>query len=79
MKERPFTTRQHPELEKWVIIQRVGTDSYNVFLHVEGQNFRVNPVPAETLEDAQWLRDMLCNALGKIVADAKGEYYYDDK
>lgn len=68
------TTRRNPEMEKYVEIRPVTIeghpDAHNVFLKVTNQSFRVTPYGCETKEEAEWTRDMLCVALGKVVSDA---------
>lgn len=69
-----YTTRQHPEMEKYVRIQPVITEDgeqFAVYLQVGNQSLRVGQYPEETVQGAEWLRDMLCIALAKIVADAR--------
>ena len=68
-------TRRNPEMEKYVEIRPVvmegSPDAHNVFLKVTNQSFCVSHYRCETKEDAEWMRDMLCVALAKIVADAR--------
>jgi hypothetical protein len=68
-------TRRNPEMEKYVEIQPVVMkgypDAHNVFLRVTNQRFQVMQYGCETREDAEWMRDMLCIALAKIVADSR--------
>jgi hypothetical protein len=67
-------TRKNPEMEKYVEIQPVVMkgypDAHRVYLKVTSQSFQVTPYGCETKEEAEWMRDMLCIALAKIVADA---------
>ena len=67
-------TRRNPEMEKYVEIRPVvmegSPDAHNVFLKVTNQSFCVSHYGCETKEDAEWMRDMLCVALAKIVADS---------
>lgn len=60
----------HP-LEKYVTIAPVVMedfpDAHHVFLQVTNQRFCVTPHGCDTKEDAEWTRDMLCVALGKIL------------
>ena len=62
-----------PEMEKYIEIRPVvmdgSPDAHNVFLKVTNQTFCVTPFACETKEEAEWFRDMLCVALGKVVAD----------
>jgi hypothetical protein len=44
-------------------------DAHNVFLQVTNQRFCVTPHGCESKEGAEWMRDMLCIALEKIVMD----------
>jgi hypothetical protein len=44
-------------------------DAHNVFLKVTNQTFCVSAYACDTKEDAEWMRDQLCVALEKIVAD----------
>jgi hypothetical protein len=64
-----MTTRRAPEMEKYVtIIQTVNVsarDEYNVFLQTTNQRFWIGNT-VFTLEEAEWMRDMLCIALAKI-------------
>jgi hypothetical protein len=66
-------TRRNPEMEKYIKIQPVVMegfpDAHNVFLQVTNQRFQIGAFGCETLEEAEWLRDMLCIALAKVVAD----------
>lgn len=67
-------TRRSPEMEKYVEIRPVVMESYpdahNVFLKVTNQSFCVTQYACETKEGAEWMRDMLCVALAKIVSDS---------
>jgi len=67
-------TRRNPEMERYVEIKSVVMEGYpdahNVYLKVTNQRFTVSQYGCETKEEAEWLRDMLCVALAKIVADA---------
>jgi hypothetical protein len=62
------------ELKRYVDIRPVVMegfpDAHHVFLQVTNQSFCVSPHGCETKEMAEWMRDMLCVALAKIVADA---------
>jgi len=65
--------RRNPEMEKYVKIRPVVTEDGEQFcidLQVTNQRFQVGQYPCETTEEAEWMRDMLCIALAKIVADA---------
>ena len=67
-----YTTRRSPQMERYVKIQPVITEDgeqFAVYLKVDNQEFRVGQFPDETLEGAEWLRDMLCVALANLVAD----------
>lgn len=44
-------------------------DAHNVFLQVTNQRFCVTSYACETKEEAEWMQEMLCVALEKIVAD----------
>jgi len=44
-------------------------DAHNVILHVTNQSFCVTPYACDTKEDAEWVADMLCVALERIVID----------
>lgn len=69
-----MTTRRNPEMEKYVTISPVvmdgHPDAHNVFLQVGNQRFTVSQYGCETKDEAEWMRDMLCVALAKVVADA---------
>lgn len=69
-------TRRNPEMEKYVKIQPVVMegfpDAHNVFLQITNQRFHIGAFGCETLDEAEWLRDMLCIALAKVVADRTG-------
>lgn len=70
MSEHP--TRRNPEMEKYVKIQPVITEDgeqYAIDLHIDNQRFRVGEYPEETLQGAEWMRDMVCIALAKLVAE----------
>jgi len=66
-------TRRNPEMERYVTIQPVVMegfpDAHNVYLTATNQRFHIGGFGCETKEDAEWMRDMLCIALAKIVAD----------
>ena len=67
------TTRRNPEMERYVTIRPVVTEDgeqFALYLKVGNQEFRVGQYPDETLERAEWMRDMLCIALANILADA---------
>ncbi len=51
------------------VVMRGWPDAHNVFLKATNQSFCVSPYGCESKEDAEWVRDMLCVALAKIVAD----------
>jgi hypothetical protein len=74
MDEVKHITRRSPEMERYVEIRPVVMqgypDAHNVFLKVTNQEFCVTQYACETQEDAEWTRDMLCNALAKVAADA---------
>lgn len=48
-------------------------DAHSVVLKVTNQQFVIGRWASETKDEAEWLRDMLCVALAKIVADAHGQ------
>ena len=64
-------------MEKYVTVQPVvvegSPDAHNVFLQVTNQRFCVTPYACDTREEAEWVRDQLCVALNKIVADATAQ------
>lgn len=67
------TTRRNPEMERYVKIQPVITEDgeqFAVYLEVGNQRFRVGQYPDETLQGAEWMRDMLCIALAKVASEA---------
>lgn len=68
------TTRRHPEMEKYVeilpCVVEGEPDARIVRLKVGNQSFNIND-HCEDLAHAEWMRDMLCIALAKIVADRK--------
>lgn len=74
LKEAVHITRRAPEMEKYVTIAPVVMDEFpdahNVFLQVTNQRFCVTPHGCETKLHAEWMRDMLCIALAKVVSDA---------
>ncbi len=74
MTDAEYTTRQAPQMERYVTIAPVVMegfpDAHNVFLQVTNQRFCVSPYGCDTKDDAEWLRDMLCIALAKVAADA---------
>lgn len=65
-------TRRNPEMERYIEIKPVIVqdfpDAHTVWLKVTNQSFCLADY-SETKEDAEWMRDMLCVALAKIVAD----------
>lgn len=66
------TTRRNPEMEKYVKIQPVITEDgeqYVIDLYIGNQRLRVGQYPEETLKGAEWMRDMVCIALAKLVAE----------
>lgn len=67
-------TRRAPKMEKYLTISPVVMegfpDAHHVFLQITNQRFCVSPHGCETFEEAEWLRDMLCVALEKLVSDA---------
>jgi uncharacterized protein DUF1778 len=67
--EKPWTTRRAPHMERYVEIKPCSstTDEHRVMLVVEQQSFEIGPYPSEDKEHAEWLRDMLCVALAKLV------------
>lgn len=68
-------TRRNQEMEKYVEIQPVVMegfpDAHNVFLKATNQRFCISQYGCETKDKAEWLRDMLCVALAKIVVDSR--------
>lgn len=68
-------TRRNQEMEKYVEIQPVVIegfpDAHNVFLKATNQRFCISQYGCETKDKAEWLRDMLCVALAKIVVDSR--------
>ena len=60
-------------MERYVEIAPVVVDEqprvHHVFLRVGNQRFRVTPHACETKEHAEWVRNMLCVALDRVVAD----------
>jgi hypothetical protein len=73
----PRTTRRAPQMEKYVEIKPAVMDGFpdahNVFLKVTNQSFCVSPYGCESKAHAEWMRDMLCVALAKIVADSSDD------
>ncbi len=67
-------TDEGQEMEKYVEIRPVVMeglpDAHKVFLKVTNQSFCITSHACETKEEAEWMRDMLCVALAKIVADS---------
>lgn len=63
----------HDRIKKYTDIKPVVMegfpDAHNVFLQVTNQRFCVTPYGCDTKEDAEWMRDMLCVALERIVID----------
>lgn len=45
-------------------------DAHNVFLIVDNQQFCVTPLALDTKDEAEWMREMLCKALARIVHQA---------
>lgn len=70
-----YTTRRSPEMEKYTEVRPVVMmdfpSAHHVFLKVTNQEFCVTPHGCETKDEAEWMRDMLCIALAKIVEDSK--------
>ncbi len=68
-----WNTRRAPHMERYVAIEPVVVegepDARNVFLQIGNQRFCIGPFACETLEEAEWMRDMLCVALDKLVRD----------
>lgn len=64
MRERikQYTDIQPVVIEDW-------PDAHHVFLKVTNQRFCISPHGCETKDEAEWMRDMLCVALEKIIAD----------
>ena len=60
----------HP-MEKYTDVKPVVMEGYpdahHVFLISTNQRFCVSLYGCETKEEAEWMRDMLCVALGKIL------------
>jgi hypothetical protein len=46
-------------------------DAHNVFLVVGGQQFMVSQFGCETKQEAEWMRDQLCQALENIVEQTR--------
>lgn len=65
------TTRRAPDMERYVRIRPVTIqdwpDAQHVFLKVGNQEFCITSYGVETMEEAEWTRDMLCVALDQIV------------
>ena len=61
------------DMERYTDIQPVVMegfpDAHHVFLQVTNQRFCVSPHGCEMKEEAEWMREMLCVALAKVVAD----------
>jgi hypothetical protein len=73
----PSKTRRAPHMEKYVVAKRQPTDSepdrHIVRLEVDVQGFEIgNGAKYESKDHAEWMRDMLCIALDKIVKDQTG-------
>lgn len=68
-------TRRNPEMERYTEIMPCVVegfpDAHTVWLKVPNQSFCIGAHASETKEEAEWLRDMLCVALAKVVADNK--------
>lgn len=66
-------TRTIGDLEKYTEIRSVvvegAPDAHAVFLKVTNQSFCIGTFASDTKEEAEWLRDQLCVALAKIIAD----------
>lgn len=45
-------------------------DAHTAWLVVDGQQFCITPIAAETKEDAEWFCERLATALGKIIESA---------
>ncbi len=73
MSEQERTTRRAPHMERFVTIKPVIMQDYpdaqHVFLQSGNQQFCVSPHGCETMEEAEFLRDMLCIALDNIVTE----------
>lgn len=61
MPESNEISRRNPEMEKYVSIHE-----NRITLQVDNQFFRLD-YKAESQETAEWMRDMLCIALAKLV------------
>lgn len=59
------SSRQNPEMEKYVTISE---DNKTITLQVGHQYFKL-AYEAEDRDSAEWMRDMLCIALAKVVAE----------
>lgn len=72
MSDDNFTTRRNPEMERYVDITPTVCDGFPdaqvVWLKVGNQSFKLDNF-SESMEEAEWMRDMLCVALAKIVRD----------
>ncbi len=66
-------TRRNPEMERYTEIKPCVVDgvpdAHTVWLKVTNQSFCIGTYASETKEEAEWLRDMLCVALAKIVRE----------
>lgn len=64
------TTRRHPEFERFVEMKEVVVegepDAQTIWLKIGVQSFRINDY-CEDQHHAEWMRDMLCNALANMV------------
>ncbi len=70
MSERP--TRRSPEMEKYVEVKPAYSgDGYTVHLQVKNQRFHI--AGCDNLDEAEYMRDMLCIALAGIVAGGDNE------
>lgn len=67
------STRRNPEMEKYVEVRpsvmEDFPDAHSVILTVANQQFVIGRFASETKAEAEWMRDMLCVALAKIVRD----------
>ena len=61
--------------EKYAVIQPCvvegSPDAHNVFLKVANQQFCITPYACDCREDAEWMRAMLCYALGTILDEVR--------
>src|SRR5262245_34366536 len=71
-----MNTRRNPEMEKYTYIRPVITEEgeqYRICLKVDNQEFAIGQYPCVNTSEAEWMRDMLCIALAKIVKEAADE------